>query len=417
MVSTGNPHPLRLARSPFRQFIEEQILLNRPFSEDLMRSRVRSLIHSDSSLQLEGLRFQEDIDGRRSLLSFFEQRAYELCSLGLDANLTDDQFASNVHSLCSQTFFQAIHLLSQILHPSQSVQSAFTDSLMTEFFGANASNSISDADPAGSAFPFNMQSLGPMASQLVSQHIGSLASMASSRVSLSEVEHFIVRKTSPESPVAHSSATSLPESQITDNTRMQSTEPAENQMECSESSSHEQNVSNGATNEVVRPKVRQRQPAESRLSTCYINAELPEDAPSLDLFSSENISRISSNWNRTLKADEVRQSSERFPSYFSDAYLFGMPSRHRVAVGSASALSFDGSLRGVLNRTLDSLTNTNSSRDQTRDQSLRESVEDDDDLQSLFTEVLREDFRRRSNEDPDIGEDRISTKKFCGKND
>jgi len=257
---------------------------------------------------------------------------------------------------------------------------------------------------------------------LVNQQLGNFAAMAGDRVAVSHIAQFIVRKEPSNESSSNQTANDSTASSYQTANNSAEKKSVETKTQQEGTSSSNQNVSSEGNNsdttqnktEAVKPKIKQptRNPnSHARLS---FNVLLPDEPESMrSLFEPETVRSASENWLQVLRDDEEKQNQEDYPNYFSDAYLFGMPQRHRNMITSSNAMGYDGSMRGILETTLNQLRSSNIS-DETRRSELREAINDDDTLQDLFSQVLRQDISRRCKYDPDM-KNRPSTKKYCDK--
>ena len=415
-ILSGQTPALAQVRTPLREFVQQSVLRGEGYSEDLLQRRISESIRGDHSFELLNVQFNETVNGQESLFRFLEQRVFELLQLTMNDEVGDNEFAQNVTTFFSNFMFEMIVLYTNILHSSQRVESVLANTLMSDFLrtqSRSADNESSDSRQPPTFMGMNISGMEPMITMLVSQQLSNLASMASSRVPLSQVEQFIVRRDQPMIQQPNSAS--------------QNVEPKSEPMDCSEGSSigvansgtnQSTNLSDGASQrkqqQPVRPKIKQPLRAQNSHARLSFNVLLPDEPESMNsIFDTNTVNEATENWLEVLKNDEQKQNEESFPDYFSDAYLFGMPPRQRAMATSTNAFGYEGSMRGILEGTLQRMSSGSSANEATR-VALRDSIEDDENLQELFANVVRQDISRRYDNDPDM-QNRPSTKKYLGK--
>ena len=371
----GDSSSLAASRPSFRRLIDETVLQGHEFSDELLRSRTRHLVEIDQALgsfSSASTATIENINMRETINNFLTQRLYVLFSIGLNSEITDAQYCEQVRYSLTHSLHEFLVLVNAVLQPPQDIGNFMMASggLMGAF-GVRGENTN---QPAGFINLLN---------SMVGQQLRVLSQTASSHVRVSDVEHFIVRTPSAENNETSQNVASEPMN-TSDNTA-------------------------GDVSSESSPPVRPKTVPSTAIADSI--ESLLGDEPPLNLFGGGPSETFAEFLEHTLQRDseKEKQLSEPQP-FFSDAYLLGMPPRHRQAAETASgAVGFSNSVPNLLDRALSAPQFSDISQEARED--MRTSVQENPQIDNLFADVLRHDFRERAERDPDLRK-RPSIKKF-----
>ena len=374
----GDSSSLSASRPSFRRLIEETVLQGNEFSDSLMRTRTRFLVENDRALTTyssDTAATNQNINLRETINNFITQRLCDLFGIGLNSEITDAQYCEQVHYSLTHSLHEFLVLINAVLQPSQDIGNfLITSGGLMGAFGVRGNDA--QQQPG-----FNN-----LLNTVLEQQLRVLSRTASSHVRVSDVERFIVRTPSAVAEGSCGDSQSCPSEpmDMCDNPRTNSS---------------------SETSSAVRPKK-----IPQTATSAPVDSML-RDEPPLNLFSNVTSETFQEFFEHTLQndAEKERQLTGEAQSFYSDAYLLGMPMRHRQAASSSGAIGFSNSVPNLLNRALSAPQFSSVSQNIRED--MRSAVREDSQIGSLFADVLRQDFRERAERDPELRK-RPSTRKF-----